>query len=130
MIEQAIFAQLSGWAALAALVGTRIYPLQAPQNAAAPFITYQRISAPRLRSLAGGSGQANPRIQIDVYAASYASAKAAATQVRLALDNLVGTVAGVKIHACSLENDRDLIDTSADPDLYRVSHDFTIWHDE
>jgi hypothetical protein len=130
MIEEAIFTQLNGWAGLSALAEDRIYPMTAPQNAATPFITYQRISGPRLRSLLGASGQANPRIQIDVYGASYASAKAVAEQVRLALDNFRGTVAGVVIRACSLESDRDLIDPDVDPPLHRVSHDFTIWHDE
>lgn len=129
-IEAAIHARLSGWSDLAALVADQIYPLTAPQNAVPPFITYQRVSAPRLRSTTGGSGQANPRFQIDAWAATYAEVKALAQQVRLALDNFRGAVAGVTIRSCSLESDRDLIDPEADPRLYRVSHDFLIWHDE
>ena len=135
MIEQAIFTRLSGWAPLASLVATRIYPMRAPQNAAPPFITYQRISAPRLRSITGGSGQANPRIQVDVYAKSYAGAKALATQVRECLDNFRGTIftgagASVTVRSCSLDSDRDLLDPDVEPPLFRVSHDFLIWHDE
>lgn len=130
MIEKAIFAILNGAPALSALVADRIYPLRAPQNAEAPFITYRRISGPRLRSIGGASGQANPRFQIDVFAASYASSKDAGTEVRLALDNFRGTAAGVVIRSCSLDSDRDLIDPDAEPTLYRVSQDFTLWHDE
>ncbi len=135
MIEEAIFARLSGWAGLAGLVGTSIYPMRAPQNVPAPYVVYQRISAPRLRSLLGGSGQANPRIQIDAYGTSYAQSKAVAEQVRLALDNFRGTVrlpdgTSVKIGACSLETDRDLIDGNMDPELFRTLHEFSLWHDE
>ena len=135
MIEQAIFTRLSGWLPLSALVEARIYPMRAPQNARLPFITYQRISGPRLRSMQGASGQANPRLQVDVYGGSYASVKAAANEVRLALDNFRGTIitgdgASVIVRSCSLDGDRDFLDTDADPQIFRVSHDFIIWHDE
>ncbi len=135
MIEQAIFTRLSQWPALMTLVGDKIYPLRAPQNVKPPFVLYQRISAPRLRSISGGSRMANPRIQVDVYAASYSGAKALAKQVRCALDNFRGDITTtdgdvVTIKSCSLDGDRDLIDPDAEPTLYRVSHDFLLWHDE
>lgn len=135
MIEEAIYTRLSGWSGLRALVSDGIYPLTAPQNAHAPFVIYQRASGPRLRSIVGGSGQANPRFQIDGYAPTYPAAKLVAAQIRLALDNFRGSIVlpsgrTVVIRACSLESDRDLIDDTADPTLFRVSHDFVLWHDE
>lgn len=135
MIELAIVARLTGWPDLKAMIGDRVYPLRAPQNATAPFIIYQRVTGPRLRSLLGGSGMANPRMQIDSYGLTYAQAKAVAKQVRLALDNFRGTVPlsdgqSVKVGAASLETDRDLIDGNMDPELFRVLQEYSFWHEE
>ncbi len=81
-----------------------------------------------MRSLDGPSGLAHPRIQIDVWADTYAAVKAAATQVRLALDGYAGTVDGVVIKAVILNGDGDRYEDH--PKRHRVSMDFTIWHQE
>lgn len=135
MIEEAINARLSSWPALAALIADRLYPMEAPQNAPAPYVIYQRITGSRLRSIQGVSGQANPQFQIDAYGITYAQAKAVAAQVRLALDGFRGVInlpdgTAEIIRSCSLEMDRDLKDTTAEPALFRVLHEFSFWHDE
>lgn len=135
MIEQAIYARLAAFSGLSALVGTRIYPLFAPERPVSPFVIYQRISAERTGSIYGPSNIAIPRFQIDAYATTYAGAKAVATQVRLALDNYRGTVSytggSTKIRCAVLANDLDLYEDSIQPDpLYRVSMDFMVYHDE
>jgi hypothetical protein len=135
MIEQAFFARLAGFAGLAALVGARIYPVLAPEAAAAPFVVYQRITGERIDSLSGPSGMATPRFQVDVYATSYAASRAIAEQVRLALDNFRGTQSypggSTHIRFIALADERDLIEQDVKPaPLYRASMDFTIFHDE
>jgi hypothetical protein len=50
MIEAALFTRLASWAGLRQFSGDKVYPLRAPQNVPPPFITYQRISGPRVRS--------------------------------------------------------------------------------
>jgi hypothetical protein len=108
--ELAVYTLLKDAAGVAALVAGRVYPLQAPQNATAPFIVYQRISSRRVRSVDGPSGLAQPRIQVDAYAATYAGAKALASAIRTALDGYRGTVAGVRVGAIALVSDTDFLE--------------------
>ena len=50
-VESEIQALLAGNAALAALVGSRIYPVQAPQNCALPYVMFLRADGSNLGSL-------------------------------------------------------------------------------
>lgn len=130
MIENVIYARLSGAAGFTALCSTRVTPIEAKQDQQRPFVTYQQVSGPRIRSTAGASGGAMPRVQIDCWGDTYTSARAVATQVRLALDNFRGTAGGVTVRAASLESELDLIDTEVEPKLFRVSLDFFFHIDE
>lgn len=127
-VEEAIHSRLIGFAGLAALVEARVYPAKLPQGVTYPAVRYARISGPRARSHDGASGLATPRFQIDAWAKTYSEAKAVAKQIRLAMDNFKGTVAGVVIHAAFLDSDRDLYDDKAE--VHAVSADYTIAHKE
>lgn len=128
--ELALYTLLSEDAAVSALAGNRIYPLRAPDRVALPYLTYQRISGARWRSIDGPSGMAQPRIQVDVWADRYDVSKSVAGAVRNALDGWRGTVAGVRVGGIALEGDQDLFEDEVDPPLYRVSLDFIVTHNE
>ena len=128
--ELAVYTILKNDAPVAALVGTRIFPSLAPQNAANPLIVYQRISADRITSLDGPSGLSWARVQVDCYAETYAGAKTLSAAIRVALEGYRGTVGGVRVGGISLETDRDLYENDPEPGLFRVTHDFTVIHDE
>lgn len=131
MSELAVYTLLKTNAAAAALVSTRIYALTAPQSAAVPFLTYQRISGERTRSTRGPTGRARARVQVDAYETTYGKAKALAAAVRQALDGYAGGApGGVRVRSIALENEFDLYETDAGPALYRVSLDFVVTHDE
>lgn len=130
MIENVIYARLTGAAGFTALCGTRVTPVDAPLGQALPYVTYQQVSGPRIRSTSGASGGAMPRVQIDCWGGTYTSARAVAKQVRLALDNFRGTAGGVTVRAASLESELDLKDTEVEPKLFRVSLDFFFHIDE
>ena len=132
VIEEALHTRLTtgGHAGIAALVGTRVYPQLADENATLPFLVFQRISGPRVPDLAGPTGLAQPRFQVDAYSESYLTAKNVATQVRLALDGYSATVDGVMIHGVTFVDERDLFESATDPKLHRVSMDFRVSHDE
>lgn len=134
MSELAVYTLLKNAAAVSALVGARIYPLTAPQKPTYPLITYQRISGPRWTTLDGPTGIAQPRIQVDAYATTYAGAKALAAAIRQTLDGYrgaVSTTAGnVRIGGVRLETDQDLYEDDVDPALYRVQMDFMVTHEE
>jgi hypothetical protein len=121
---------------VAALIGTRAYPLVLPQNPAVPAIRYQRISTTRGPYRALGTGRAEyakPRFQLDCYATTAAGAKALADAVRIALDGFAGTVAGISIGSMALEDeDADLeegVGVAGAP-LYRSRLDFLMGHVE
>ena len=86
MIEQALQVYLKADTNVAALVSTRVYPGLAPQNAALPYITYERISTQRMMTHDGQNGLIGPRIQIDCWASAYSGAKTLADKVRLAIN--------------------------------------------
>lgn len=88
--EEALVARLKSTAGVTALVGTRIFPMEAPQGAVTPWIVYQRVSTNPFTVLVGRSGLDDPRLQYTVWADTYSSARAVATQVRLSLDDYQG----------------------------------------
>lgn len=115
--------RLNAWTDLTALVGTRIYPMQVPQGAVLPAVTYQRISTIRAQDLRGSTGLADPRIQVDSWAESYTTAKAVAQEVRRALDGYASGDATALILS-----ELDLL--AQDGQRHRVSQDYSWWHTE
>jgi hypothetical protein len=90
--------KLVGTVAVAAIVGTRIYPDHLPQKATLPAAVYHVVSGSDEVDLAGMSGVAHSRIQIDSYAATRTAANALSTTIRDAMAathsrGLWGTVA-------------------------------------
>ena len=90
--------KLIGTVAVAAIVGTRIYPDHLPQGATLPAAVYHVVSGTDEVDLAGMSGVAHARVQIDSYATTRAAANALSTAIRDALAathnrGLWGTVA-------------------------------------
>ena len=106
-IEAAQYAYLVADADLAALVGTRLYPLLIPQEAALPAVAYQRISGPRILAHDGPTGAAEARIQYTITGASYSSAKAVAAAIRRAVDGYAGQMADVTVEVAHVLNELD-----------------------
>lgn len=133
---------LPAWVAtqsdLVALVGDRVGPWQSAQGEVLPRIVYHRISGGNVRSLTGPSGLSRERWQIDCYGATYSSAEAVARKIKgrkgdVRLDGYRGTLAGVVVRACLLEDDRDEPIPPADASdraTYCVSLDFSVSCDE
>jgi hypothetical protein len=128
--EKAVYALLSEAAAVTALAGSKIFPVLAPQDTDAPFIVYHRIDAARVYSIAGPSGLAFARVQVDAYALTYAAAKNLAAAVRQTLNGFRGTAGDVRVGGISLQTDQDILEDGTDPPLHRVSMDFMVTHDE
>ena len=103
-MDSALFARLSGFAGLNALVSTRIYPPPAPQDALYPLVTWQEIDRQSIHVMGGTAGIVHIRYQVDSWAETLSGAKAVAAQVEAALDNWSGTSDGVVIKNCFLES--------------------------
>ena len=74
-IQSEIYSRLSGYAALTAIVGTRICPIRLPQNTSFPAVTFQIISANRPSAFSSDTGDVQYRIQVDIYARKVGSHK-------------------------------------------------------
>lgn len=130
-IEQALYVKVTGTAAIAALIGLRLYPGRIPQESALPAILYFKATGDRVHSLAGPSGLADPTFQFDIYASGsggYKVCKNVARELRLALDGYRGSVSGVNIQGIILDSEQDMYEE--EPELFRVSMDFRVWHQE
>lgn len=65
MIEDGIYSILSGNAEVAALCGTRVYPLIIPADPLLPCITYGSTSCIPQYTMDGPTGFITARVQID-----------------------------------------------------------------
>ncbi len=133
MSEAAIVAILKATAAVTAIVSSRIYAVDLPQNPTLPAIVYSRISGMRVSSMTGASGLARPRYQIDVFAYDYTTAKNLVRQVQLALEGKRGTYGGVNVQGILFDGDHDMNDDEEEnlvSDQHRVMMEFTVWHNE
>lgn len=103
-LETGLKAHLTADLNLAALIAARVYPVLRPQNAVLPALSYQRISGVRVSSLAGPSYACESRIQIDCWAASYSAVKTLSRAVRKRLDGFRGSLGGVQVGSCLIDN--------------------------
>lgn len=127
-LESALYGYLSGVSAVTDLVGTRIYPAQAPQGAELPYVVHHRISTRRFPHQLGPSGMVRARIQIDSFGITLDSAQAVFDVLR---DNLDGWRAAVMddvyVQSVNLEdeaNDFTAPQDGGDIGVHRVRADF------
>lgn len=118
-LETKLYTLLSGAGAVTAIASTRIYPLVAPQDADAPYITYQRIATPREYSHQGYSNLENPLLQIDCWSSDYATGKTLSEAV-------ISAMRGSTTFHVSEDRPRE----SYEDDMFRFSIDFDIWNED
>lgn len=126
LLETALVSALEDHPGLGDLIGDKIYPLMVPQGIALPAVTYRRVSGERIHAMVDDPGLASPRIQVDAWGATYASAKAVAEQVIACLQRWSGTVETVIIQDTYFQGDTDIYDP--DTERWQISMDFIIWH--
>ena len=124
MIESALYAHLVADAGVTALLGTRIYPLDLPQEPTTPCATYHRVSTVPRYVHGADLNFDTVRIQIDCYADSVLGAKTLADAVRDALSAHSGDMQGTDVQAVLLDNEQDFTDPTTE--LCRVSQDYRI----
>jgi len=94
-----------------------LHPMVAPQGTPLPYATYQRVASGVHNVLSGPPSIDNARIQVDVWAGTYAAAQALAQSIIQAMQQW--TVQNV------LLNNYDLY--AQDVKTYRVLLEFSIW---
>ena len=132
-IEDAIYTQLSGFAGLSALVGTRIHPGELPEdtNVGESFldsVVYFPISGERISAMGVDTGLVRERFQFDGWSRTYDGANAVREQLRLALQRWRGTVATVVIQDTFILSRHYRFDPVAE--LHGAGHDAMINYEE
>ena len=124
---------LTAQAAVAALVGDRVYPELIPQHVYAevrgmPCIVYQRVAVSRSRTYCAADKLVKATIQVDVMAPTYDEADQVAEAVRLALLDYRGAMGDVRVKLCQLDTETNLVES--EPGLFRCSRDWSFWYVE
>jgi hypothetical protein len=105
----------------------RVYWLDRPQGSALPSITLQVISGDYPRTYSGLQSFRSPRVQMDVWATSYAQAKAIMADVVIALEPK-DTSNGIYFDQIEFEGDRDTLERLDTMNVYRRGIDLIVWH--
>ena len=131
LIEQGLMTYILAQSAITALVGQRVYFVQAPQDVTKPYIVVTKISGVREHSHDGSNHLARPRFQLSAFSTTYANAKSIASALQTALQGYKGTMGGtggVAVGAVFYEDETDLYEENTG--LYQVALDFFITHGE
>ena len=107
-VEHAIRTLLVDDGGVAALVGSRVFPIQRPQGTALPAIVYQQISGVRNHNLAGPIGYVESRFQIVAWSATLEGARSLSDAVREAVDGYDGTSESVVIDHIFMLDEGDM----------------------
>jgi hypothetical protein len=113
LFEESIVAKLAADATITGIVGTQIYVNRIPERAAdgtkptVPALTYQVLFADRDHQLSGPTGLVEGRLQINCIDEDYSVVKQLSEAVRKEFDGFYGTVSGVRIYDCFLDNEID-----------------------
>lgn len=127
-MEEEFRALLTGDAATAALVGTRVYPATYPQTAVDPCVRYRKVAGGPGMTMAGSDGLAAEQIQVDVRALTAASALSIRDAIVAKLHGFKGQQGDVMFQAIALDSDRGLdFESTGAKTYYTTSLDFSVW---
>lgn len=123
-------------AAIAAVVGARVFPIKMPQGEKGTSIVYLRVSNVGDHIMSGPTRIARPRFQIDCWAGTPGAASDLANLVKERLDGYQGPMPygsaspqlSVEVLGIFFQSERDGYDS--DNELYSASRDYMIWHRE
>jgi len=124
--ESDLFTQLSGFAGLSVLVGSKIYPDHVPQKAEAPYLSYLEIYRDKNYTYAGYNGTSTISIQISVFAP-------ARDQVRLVADEVSRSMAEWPLTNSKVGfayQDNEVSTWREDLNLYEIDMDFDIFYSD
>lgn len=131
-LHRALFAYLSLYAPLTALIGTRCYAGAAPSTAAFPYVTVHELGVGSHYAFAGPSATHDTQIQIDCWALAAPEAKQIARVIRNSLDGHAADWDGLEIDGVFIDAEFDAPEPAQDGSE-RVFHrrvlTLTCWHE-
>ena len=121
-VGKAIFYLLDNSTDLTAIVGTRIYPEVAQQDAPLPYVVYNISNNEPSDTKREPSKLDTANIEVNCYSTSYTEVIDMAVAVRAALDRVRGTYNGVNVQSIAYMN--EVIDFDEGQRAYNVSSDY------
>ena len=121
-VEANIKTTLDGYSALSALVSSRNYAINLPQNPTYPNSVYSRTTTDPLTSLSGANVKRKATFQIDVRGSTYASAVAVTAEV-------INAMKAATLFTAIWTDSND-VPYEDDTTTYRIAIDFSIWYTE
>lgn len=134
-IQRALYSYLTGVSAVSALVGTRIYTHVAPEGAALPRVTVQKVSETHPDHLLGASGLVHTRVQVDCWDDDADGVIALGDAIRTAVHGFRGAMGdeSLAIRRSTVDTRRDSYEAPHDGSMvgvHRVTLDLMISHVE
>ena len=123
-IGNAIYSILNADTTIRGIVTDKIFPVDAPDQRAFPYITYQVISTTPHNNKDRAPSITTLRLQIDVFAQTYQGVQTLADAVNNALSFYYGTVSDINIDIIVFEDENDLHDPKSK--IYRKEQDYMI----
>jgi len=123
-VPKAIYKLLSQSGPVAAIVGTNIFPLKAPQNKSFPYITYQTISRIPAKFKDGPAILDTFRVQVNIFSETFKQGSELSELVRAALDWKESQTLDSKIQHIHFDQENNLFEDDAD--IYGVAQDYFV----
>jgi len=133
-VSKAIYKLLISDSTLISSVATRIAPEEAPAIWKEPYITYFIVSDPPTHAMGSDPTIGNPRLQIDTWAKTYASARTVAKKIRGVLRDYQGTVTvsstSLIIQRIFYDGQTEMKETDMEDNTvtYHIAQDYIVWH--
>lgn len=124
-----VYSILSDATSVTALVGSRLNPVRIPQESTFPAISYNLVSLIVNPTNSGHSRTEFARVQVNIYATSFADAVQLSGQVRNAFDNAITPGTFNECYLQRVEYDGEVHtadDVAAFAGLYQISQDYIL----
>jgi len=123
MIEDALRTKLLANTEISALIGERMYVLQAPQAVEVPYVVYFVVSS--MPDYYSGCIQEDVTIQYSVFAQTYAQARTIANLIRAELEPFYGEIEGISVTVIRFDG-IGASEREKESQLAHISYDFKI----
>ena len=130
-LSRALYAFLSTYPPLTALIGTRLYPGLAPTSSPFPYLTMQDLMVASHYHLDGATATFDSMVQLDVWALEALEAQKIARTIRLAMDGMPAAWDGLEVDGVFVESELDAPEPAQDGSeraYYRRILTLTVWH--
>lgn len=130
-LARALYAFLSTYAPLTALVGTRIYPGIAPTSAVFPYVTLQELMVGSTYHLDGATATHDSMVQVDCWSLEPMQAHQMAQVIRLSMDGMPAAWDGLEVDGVFIDSEQDAPEPAQDGSeraYFRRILTISVWH--